>query len=97
MIRKVLERMARDYAQNAQATQADLEQQIADLEGEILQKKAQIDAARLAPKRLAEFRALSSGEPQRGVKSVLRPIGGGGRTYDLFRFPSCRAEFEIEF
>ena len=98
-----LRRLARETADNAQAQVTQLEQEVLDLETRLTEKKAERDAARLAPKRLADFKVKIGPDYQcpqcwitGGIQSPLRPRPGTSDA-DVFRCPRCAETFFIPF
>lgn len=97
-------RIAREIAAQAQARVTQLEQEISDLEKRLPQAKAERDAARLAPKRLANYEVRLGAYHQcprcwieHERRSPLRPIPSNAGDVDLFRCGNCGETFEITF
>lgn len=99
-----LRRIAHEAAGYAQDRLAVLEQEVMELQQRLAEKEAERDAARDAPTRLANFSAGSGGNYfcphcwiERGVRSALRPIGGGTNDHDLFRCRDVDHTIEVPF
>ena len=97
-----LERIAKDRAAGAKHRAAQLKREIADLERTTAEKKTQLEAANLAPDRLANYSARIGIDYRcplcwmdHGRHATLRPIGGGTDMEDFFRCNSCKQEYGI--
>src|SRR5689334_10242481 len=95
-------KIAEEIAAQAQARVAHLEKEVFDLETRLAQKKAEYNAASLAPKRLADFQVQIGTDYQcprcwivRKTRSAVRPFPGGGKTHEFLRCQTCREEFAI--
>jgi hypothetical protein len=103
-IERELARIAQALATSLEGRQARLEQEIIDLQKETAKKQAALDAARIAPKRLTDFRVTLGRDFQcpycwveHGVRSSLRAVGhpsGGNADIDYFRCNACERGFE---
>jgi hypothetical protein len=98
-----LRRAAQEAAEYAQTFASQLEQEVSDLEMRLAQKKAERDAARLAPKRLADFQVKIGADYQcphcwmeNGIHSPLHGIPGSARE-DVFRCRTCGNTFSVSF
>jgi hypothetical protein len=100
-MKSILLEIAEQLAATSQGYASQLQREIFELEQEAAQKKAALDAARLAPKRLADYPVTLGADYacpycwfDAAKRSPLRAIPGGTREFDLMK---CDAGHEIEF
>ena len=91
--------LAQYLAQDAHQRAVRLERDILKLKADLAKKEAALGAARLAPKRLANFVVQLQGDYQcprcwieREARAPLHPVGGGTPTHDKFRCGTCDLE-----
>jgi hypothetical protein len=98
-----LRQAAREIAAQAQAAVTRLEQETLDLKTRLAEKEAERDAARLAPKRLANYPVRLGTDYQcprcwieHEKRSPLRPIPSGDKN-DILRCGICGEDFIIAY
>jgi hypothetical protein len=98
--------IADDYARSIEAQATNAEHELREVEAEQVkldERKAKAlsarEAARSAPQRLADYDNSSCPFCWIGGQEigVLRPIGGGNDTADMFRCARCKQVVSVDF
>ena len=101
-VERELRQAAREAAEQAQNLLTQLEHEVLDLGKRLAEAKAKCDAARPAPKRLANYPVTLGGGDYacpvcwiNGTESALQPISSGNE--DLLRCRACGNDFTVEY
>src|SRR5271157_1071839 len=96
--------MAAEMAAHSQQRASNLQRELAETEDRKAQLEAQLHAANLAHKRLAEFQVKIGTDYQcprcwidHETRAALTPIGGGTDKEDFFRCHTCNLTVSVMF